>query len=364
MDRLREAMGRALFLANRAREGGDVPVGAAVLDSQGRIVGEGWNRREQEHDPSAHAEVIALREAGGRLGRWNLVGCTLVVTLEPCTMCAGAAVQARVDRVVFAAWDPKAGAAGSVRDVLRDSRLNHRVEVIGGILEEEATIQLRGFFESVRAASAVSSTGRQSTGTVRSRPRPWERGQSGSGQAPTVAPTAAVAPAASAVAPPTAAAPPAASPSTRATPSRCASTAGGPGTRGEARLPSRRDRVRGAAIPTGTSAPAGPPAPRATPATPSAVAQTSSAVAPVPAEPAASEARPVPRPGSPTVPGGVPPLAPSADAATPRSDEASTVRPATDRPAVDRPTPPTRRPSTEGTGGIPVRRRRHGDARH
>ena len=144
-------MGRALFLADKARTSDDVPVGAVVLDSTGRIIGQGWNQREIEHDPSAHAEILALREAGRHLGRWNLVGCTLVVTLEPCTMCAGAAVQARLDRVVFAAWDPKAGAAGSVRDVLRDSRLNHQVEVIGGVLEEEAAVQLRRFFEDRRS---------------------------------------------------------------------------------------------------------------------------------------------------------------------------------------------------------------------
>ena len=145
-------MGRALYLANRARETGDVPVGAVVIDSLGRIVGRGWNCREAAHDPAGHAEIMALREAGERLGRWNLVGCTLVVTLEPCTMCAGAALQSRVDRVVFGAWDPKAGAAGSLRDVLRDSRMNHRVEVVPGVLAQEASIQLRAFFEGRRAA--------------------------------------------------------------------------------------------------------------------------------------------------------------------------------------------------------------------
>lgn len=159
MDRYREAMSRALFYANRARESGDVPVGAVVVDSLGRVVGTGWNRREADHDPCGHAEIIALREAGRALNRWNLVGCTLVVTLEPCTMCAGAAIAARVDRVVFGAWDPKAGAAGSLRDVLHDSRLNHRVEVIGGVLGSEATIQLKAFFEGKRE-SAAEPTGR------------------------------------------------------------------------------------------------------------------------------------------------------------------------------------------------------------
>lgn len=159
MDRYREAMSRALFYANRARESGDVPVGAVVIDSLGRIVGKGWNTREADHDPCGHAEIVALREAGRTLHRWNLVGCTLVVTLEPCTMCAGAAIAARVDRVVFGAWDPKAGAAGSLRDVLHDSRLNHRVEVIGGVLGTEATVQLCAFFESRRETTA-EPTGR------------------------------------------------------------------------------------------------------------------------------------------------------------------------------------------------------------
>ncbi len=179
MDRLRAAMGRALFLADRARSGGDVPVGAVVVDSRGTVIGNGWNTREVDHDPCAHAEVNAMREAGRRLGRWNLVGCTLVVTLEPCTMCAGAIVQARLDRVVFGAWDPKAGAAGSVRDVLRDSRLNHQVEVIGGLLEEEATIQLRSFFSEKRGNGSrlVPASGPATDpikSTVASRRRPWE----------------------------------------------------------------------------------------------------------------------------------------------------------------------------------------------
>ena len=137
-DRYREAMGKALYLADRARETGDVPVGAVVLDTLGRVVGKGWNCREKDRDPAGHAEIVALRDAARTLKRWNLVGCTLVVSLEPCTMCAGAIVSARVDRVVFGAWDPKAGAAGSVRDVLRDSRLNHQVEVVGGVLGHEA----------------------------------------------------------------------------------------------------------------------------------------------------------------------------------------------------------------------------------
>ena len=143
-------MSRALLLAHECQGSQDVPVGAVVIDPSGRIVGQGWNRREETKDPTAHAEILALREAGETLGSWNLSGCTLVVTLEPCTMCAGAIVQSRVDRVVFGAWDPKAGAAGSVRDVVRDARLNHQVEVVPGVLEEQASVQLRGFFAQKR----------------------------------------------------------------------------------------------------------------------------------------------------------------------------------------------------------------------
>lgn len=141
-------MQRALTLARTA--GDDVPVGAVVVDDDGRVVGQGVNRREADGDPTAHAEVLALREAARRRGTWRLAGCTLVVTLEPCTMCAGAAVLARVDRVVFGAWDPKAGAAGSLRDVLRDTRLNHAVEVIGGVREAECAALLDGFFRERR----------------------------------------------------------------------------------------------------------------------------------------------------------------------------------------------------------------------
>ncbi|MDO5049412.1 MAG: tRNA adenosine(34) deaminase TadA [Actinomycetaceae bacterium] len=144
------AMGRALFLANRAREGGDVPVGAVVIDEWGTILGQGWNTREAAADPTGHAEVMALRAAAKRRGTWRLEDLTLVVTLEPCTMCAGAVVNSRVKRLVMGAWDPKAGAAGSVRDVVRDSRLNHQVEVVPGVLQTECEIQLRGFFSTKR----------------------------------------------------------------------------------------------------------------------------------------------------------------------------------------------------------------------
>ncbi|MPV89769.1 tRNA adenosine(34) deaminase TadA [Georgenia ruanii] len=139
-------MGQSLDLARDALGSGDVPVGAVVLDPGGAVIGRGRNRREADGDPTAHAEVLAVREAAAALGTWRLEGCTLVVTLEPCTMCAGAIVLARLARVVLGAWDPKAGAAGSVRDVLRDSRLNHRVEVVGGVREEECAALLRDFF--------------------------------------------------------------------------------------------------------------------------------------------------------------------------------------------------------------------------
>ena len=148
-------MGKALFLANRARETGDVPVGAVVVDADGHIIGRGWNCREAHHDPTGHAEIVALREAARALGTWRLTGCTLIVTLEPCTMCAGAILASRVDRVVFGAWDPKAGAAGSLRDVLHDARMPHPTEVIGGVLAQEAAMQLRSFFLGQRAANEM-----------------------------------------------------------------------------------------------------------------------------------------------------------------------------------------------------------------
>jgi len=139
-------IGRAMELARRAAETGDVPVGALVVDASGSVRGEGWNTREVDNDPAGHAEIMALRAAARALGSWRLEGCDLYVTLEPCTMCAGAIVAARVRRVVFGAWDEKAGASGSVRDVLRDSRLNHQVEVIGGVREKECARQIREFF--------------------------------------------------------------------------------------------------------------------------------------------------------------------------------------------------------------------------
>ncbi|MBK5305581.1 MAG: nucleoside deaminase [Frankiaceae bacterium] len=139
-------MRAALQQAELAERHGDVPVGAVVAGPDGTVIGVGRNRREELHDPTAHAEVIALREAGRVLGSWRLTACTLVVTLEPCTMCAGAAVLARVDRVVYGAADPKAGAAGSLWDVVRDRRLNHRPEVIAGVLATECSDLLLAFF--------------------------------------------------------------------------------------------------------------------------------------------------------------------------------------------------------------------------
>jgi tRNA(adenine34) deaminase len=144
------AMRQALNLAAQALDTGDVPVGAVVLAPDGLPLAGACNRREGLADPTGHAEIIALRAAGDAFGTWRLDGCTLVVTLEPCTMCAGALVLARVARLVFGAWDPKAGAAGSVRDVVRDARLNHRVEVVGGVLEEESSRLLTSFFGGQR----------------------------------------------------------------------------------------------------------------------------------------------------------------------------------------------------------------------
>ena len=128
----------------------DVPIGAVVVDSSGSVVGRGRNVREAAADPTGHAEIVALRGAAESRGEWRLTGCTLVVTLEPCTMCAGAAVLARVDRVVFGAYDEKAGAVGSLWDVVRDRRLNHRPEVVAGVLAAESTALLDEFFRSHR----------------------------------------------------------------------------------------------------------------------------------------------------------------------------------------------------------------------
>lgn len=143
-------MRRALAEAREAAPVGDVPVGAVVVGPDGALLGHGRNAREAESDPTAHAELVAIREAAARLGGWRLQDCTLVVTLEPCVMCAGAVVQARVRRLVFGAYDPKAGAAGSVWDMVRDRRLNHRAEVVGGVLADECGALLRDFFAAKR----------------------------------------------------------------------------------------------------------------------------------------------------------------------------------------------------------------------
>jgi tRNA(adenine34) deaminase len=143
-------MDLALEQARAAPASGDVPVGAVVVDPSGTVVGSGRNRREADGDPTAHAELLALRSAARAAGSWRLDGHTLVVTLEPCPMCAGAVVLARVARVVLGAWDPKAGAAGSVWDIVRDRRVNHRVEVVGGVREAECSALLLDFFAGHR----------------------------------------------------------------------------------------------------------------------------------------------------------------------------------------------------------------------
>jgi tRNA(adenine34) deaminase len=144
---MRQALGRA----ERAHaEDNEIPVGALVVDASGTVIGEGWNRNIAEHDPSAHAEIVAMRRAGQSLGNHRLLGCTLYVTLEPCAMCAMAMVHARLARVVYGASDPKTGAAGSVFDLLSDPRHNHRVEVSGGVMAEECGTRLTNYFRQKR----------------------------------------------------------------------------------------------------------------------------------------------------------------------------------------------------------------------
>ena len=146
------AMQQALSLAAfAASTSADVPVGAVIIDENGNVIAQAANMREAQHDPTAHAEVLAIRWAAERLGTWRLDQATLVVTLEPCVMCAGAIVLSRLSRVVFGAWDPKAGAAGSLYDLLRDRRLNHRPEVISGVREIECGQILRDFFSDRRS---------------------------------------------------------------------------------------------------------------------------------------------------------------------------------------------------------------------
>ena len=143
-------MGQALEVAAGALAAGDVPVGALVLSPAGEVLGAGHNRREAEGDPTAHAEVVAIRAAASVGAGWRLTRCTLVVTLEPCVMCAGALMLARIGRLVLGAWDPKAGACGSVWDMVRDRRATHRVEVIGGVREQECSQMLLDFFAGHR----------------------------------------------------------------------------------------------------------------------------------------------------------------------------------------------------------------------
>jgi tRNA(adenine34) deaminase len=145
-----DAMRAALDEARRAHESGDVPIGAVVVDSSGAVIGRGHNVRERDGDPTGHAELEAVRRAARAVGEWRLSGCTLVVTLEPCTMCAGAIVLSRLDRLVFGAFDAKAGAVGSLWDVVRDRRLNHRPEVVSGVLAEECSALLDDFFAHQR----------------------------------------------------------------------------------------------------------------------------------------------------------------------------------------------------------------------
>jgi len=151
-------MQEALDEARRAAEIGEVPIGAVIVREGGtlvtpeppEIIGRGHNRREVDRDPLAHAEILAIRQAAGRMGGWRLTGCTMYVTLEPCAMCAGALVNSRVERLVFAAPDPKAGWCGTLGNLVQDPRLNHRLEVTAGVGEEESAALLRGFFQSLR----------------------------------------------------------------------------------------------------------------------------------------------------------------------------------------------------------------------
>lgn len=148
-------MARALQLAEKAEGEGEVPVGAVLVGPDGALLAEGWNRNIGEHDPTAHAEIVAMRRAGQTLGNHRLVGCTLYVTLEPCAMCAMAMVHARLARVVYGADDPKTGAAGSVFDLLTDARHNHRLQAEGGLMGEEAGRRLTDYFRRKRARPAL-----------------------------------------------------------------------------------------------------------------------------------------------------------------------------------------------------------------
>ena len=144
-------MQRAISLASEVKSSGDVPVGALIVNEAGEIVSFGKNEREKDNDPTAHAEIVAIRGAGKKLGSWRLDDLTLIVTLEPCVMCAGAILQSRIKRLVFGAFDQKAGAVGSSLDVIRDMRALNKVEVIGGLLEDECVLLLKQFFIERRA---------------------------------------------------------------------------------------------------------------------------------------------------------------------------------------------------------------------
>ena len=154
-DSYKHAMRLALTEASKAPQHGDVPIGAVVLDASGDVVGAGHNRREADADPLAHAEVLALKAAAESLGTWRLDDCTLVVTLEPCTMCAGAVVQSRVGRLVFGAWNDEMGAVGTLWDVVRDRRLHHRPEVVAGVLADESSLLVQRFFAEHRDSGAT-----------------------------------------------------------------------------------------------------------------------------------------------------------------------------------------------------------------
>ena len=143
-------MQQAITLAKEAAIKGDVPVGALVVDDSGNVIGQGANLREQENDPTAHAEIVAIRNAANKIGNYRLDDLTMVVTLEPCGMCAGAITQSRIKRLIFGSFDEKYGAVGSVWDLLRDSRANHKPEVIGGVLEQESSFILEKFFKNLR----------------------------------------------------------------------------------------------------------------------------------------------------------------------------------------------------------------------
>lgn len=152
-----EAMGLALREATLAGERGEIPIGAVVLDAEGHVLSAAGNRREEESDPTAHAEVLALRQAAVQSGDWRLTDSTLVVTVEPCPMCAGAAVAARIDSLVFGAWNEEYGACGSRWDLVRDRRLNHRIEVINGVRADECSTLLRDFLAGRREGDADSA---------------------------------------------------------------------------------------------------------------------------------------------------------------------------------------------------------------